>query len=310
MTCHRFHLVRLALCQSVPSESTRQPVESSDKSEHSQINLESKQRLIDASPHSRPLTSGRSCFRCASILCALLLFGQSCLFTGCSDKTAAPTSPPFQIAADHEPFSFDTEHDCENISFRVDWPPMAPADSQRLQSPPLLSGELIVATGRRSSEPTINVRIELVRADSESDRLRWNRHLKFPEYDWMSRVRTWDPEKKWLWPNLPYLFRAHGIERQQRYGGVDPEKGIDNDFAAVVVKSLDVDDQNEVELVTAEWHPPRGGFVDRRSIVHRAISDDLQWSIPESRQSGELGVWLIYADFLNFSPPRHMAVRA
>lgn len=240
--------------------------------------------------------------RFAIVLCVLVVVGQTIYsFTGCS-KPIPSVSSTYQIDANHEPFLFKHEHDRKTTSFRVDWPPKDPADSRQLRSPPLLSGELVVSTGLQADKPRLNVRIELVRADTESDRLRWNRNLKFPEYDWMSRVRTWDREQKWLWPNLPFLLRAHGIERQQRYGGVDPGKGIDNDFAAIVIRSLD-SGQNDVALITAEWHPPQGDFVDRRSVVHRALSDDLQWQIPDSKLSGELGVWLIYADFLEFSPP-------
>ncbi|WP_146394840.1 hypothetical protein [Planctomycetes bacterium CA13] len=125
----------------------------------------------------------------------------------------------------------------------------------------------------------------------------------------MSRVRTWDRNEKWLWPNLPYLLRANGIERQQRYGGVDPGKGVDNDFAAIVVKPADAS-LATAELVTAEWHPPHGGFVDKRTIIHRAISDDLVWSIPDSRDHGTLNIWLIYADFLDYYPPPTWPIEA
>ena len=122
----------------------------------------------------------------------------------------------------------------------------------------------------------------------------------------MSRVRVWDDDRKWLWPNLPYLLRAYGIEREQRYGGVDPGKGVDNDFAAVVVKPVGANGVNP-NLITAEWFGPVGGKVDKRSIVHTALSDDLQWVIPAGNDSAELsgvvGVWLIYADFLESPAP-------
>ena len=223
------------------------------------------------------------------------------LIYGCSQPVRSTVSP-FRVPADHSPLTLDTVEDARSTAFRVDWPPVDPSRVRDDRSPPLLSGELVANTGRLSDESAVSLRIELTRASADDDRLRWNRDLKFPEYDWMSRVRTWDRNEKWLWPNLPYLLRANGIEREQRYGGVDPGKGVDNDFAAIVVKSsgasLDI-----AELVTAEWHPPQGDFVDKRSVVHRAISDDLVWSIPDSSDNGTLNIWLIYADFLDYSPP-------
>ena len=48
------------------------------------------------------------------------------------------------------------------------------------------------------------------------------RSWRFPQYDWMQYVRVWDADHRWLWPNLPYLLRLHGIERVERYGGIDP----------------------------------------------------------------------------------------
>ncbi len=207
-----------------------------------------------------------------------------------------------EVKTDHEVFQFENEFDRHETPFRVDWPPKNPADHRALRSPPLLAGWVMLTTGALSSHPQINVRIKLTRADGESDRVRWNRDLKFPEYDWMSRVRTWDADEQWLWPNLPFLLKAHGVEREQRYGGIDPGKGIDNDFAAVVVRPLDAN-ANEPPLITADWHPSNGELVDKHSVVHSALSGDLQWSIPESKNRGELGIWLIYADFLNFQPP-------
>ena len=52
----------------------------------------------------------------------------------------------------------------------------------------------------------------------------------------MHYVRVGDADRRWLWPNLPYVLRLHGIERVERYGGVDPGKGVDDDFAANFLK--------------------------------------------------------------------------
>jgi len=118
----------------------------------------------------------------------------------------------------------------------------------------------------------------------------------------MSKVRVWDDEDKWLWPNLPYLLRAHGINREQRYGGVDPGKGVDNDFAAIVAKPLD---RETPPLITAQWRAPPVGYIDKHSVVHVAGSEDLLLTLPgPERRSGRIGVWLIYADFLGHDVPR------
>ena len=153
-------------------------------------------------------------------------------------KQKRRVSPMYGIQADHKPFEFNEPMARDECLFRVDWPPKDPTDARRRRTPALLQGRLAVSAGQCDDEPCLNVRVELVRADAESDRERWNRQLAFPEYDWMSRVRVWDDDRKWLWPNLPYLLRAFGVEREQRYGGVDPGKGVDNDFAAVVVKPV------------------------------------------------------------------------
>jgi hypothetical protein len=219
-----------------------------------------------------------------------------------NDEPAKPSQ--YAILADHHPFEFSNPSKSTETPFRVDWPPTDPARERTETDPPLLHGKLIAIAGRDDA-PQISVRIELTRGDSEVERTRWNAQLEFPEYDWMSKVRVWDDEEKWLWPNVPYLLRAHGIAREQRYGGVDPGKGVDNDFAAIVAKSLDRD---MTPVITAEWHAPPVGYVDKHSVVHVAVSDDLLLTPPEpepnSPHSGRYGVWLIYADFLGYDVPR------
>ena len=231
---------------------------------------------------------------CAGILVSLLC--------GCSNSVP-PVPPAITVDADHETFAFSRQSDNTQTEFRIDWPPQVPGDATRIRTPPLLNGTLLLTAGTDSGKQKLNVRIELSRPRSESDRNRWNRALQFPEYDWMSRVRTWDRDKKWLWPNLPFLLRANGVPRHQRYGGVDPGKGVDNDFAGIVVKHSGINETESV-LVAVDWHPPVGEPVDKRSIVPSAISDDLQLTLPDTVENGEVSVWLIYADFLNFQPPK------
>jgi hypothetical protein len=134
--------------------------------------------------------------------------------------------------------------------------------------------------------------------------------LAFSEYDWMRYVRVWDADLRWLWPNLPYLLRMHGRERVDRYGGVDPGKGVDNDFAAVLIRKYDVKGERESEdtrnspLVSAEWYPAGPTNVNKQTIVHIAQSDEFTLHLGRSAGThGLAGVWLIYADFMGAKLP-------
>jgi hypothetical protein len=182
----------------------------------------------------------------------------------------------------------------------------------------LLRGELSVfETVTDRSSHAFRLHVTLRRPDGEPDRIRWNEKLAFPEYSWMAQVRVWDRDGQWLWPNLPYLLRAHGEERVERYGGIDPGKGIDNDFAAVLIRPLEHESTGADEpgpgpaappLVSAEWYPVDAESLDGSSIVHVARSDDFRVRVlPGGRtpESGKLALWLIYADFLGASVPRN-----
>jgi len=203
-----------------------------------------------------------------------------------------------------------------SAKFGVYWPPWDLKHSLNASGEPLLHGELSVFESETGKSNAFGMHVTLVRPHGEGDRIRWNKKLAFPEYSWMAKVRVWDRKREWLWPNLPYLLRAHGEERMERYGGVDPKKGIDNDFAAVLVRpiahELSGTEEQEPEqlvrpLVSAEWHSVDAGEINRRSVVHIARSDSFVVRLlPSSRQSvsGRLGVWLIYADFLGEVTPK------
>ena len=120
----------------------------------------------------------------------------------------------------------------------------------------------------------------------------------------MSRVRVWDDQKNWLWPNLPFLLRAHGEERTERYGGTDPSRGVDNDYAGLLIRAYDATGMEfatttELPLVSAEWHPVPMRDMKSTTIVHRARSDTMKVEL--HAPAGRLDVWLIYADFLGTS---------
>lgn len=202
----------------------------------------------------------------------------------------------------------------ESTGFPVHWPPASPSDP-RYRRPPILQGQLLVAieptSGRAGQQETktlphadsLFLKVKLTRPASDADRKRWNQELAFPEYEWMSRLRVWDGQQEWLWPNLPYLLRAHGVERLERYGGVDPGKGVDNDFAAVVVRVED-----EPALASAEWY---GGSkrAGNTSIVHVANSDTFSIKVERMKQivghgqEVSLVIDLIFADFMDWVAP-------
>lgn len=199
------------------------------------------------------------------------------------------------------------------LVFGVSWPPEAPTETQRTGAKPLLNGVVIIRAERLSDQSSVaHLRILLSRPSDEVGRELWNSRLAFPEYEWMRYVRVWDKDNRWLWPNLPYLLRLHGVERVERYGGVDPGKGVDNDFAAVLIRKYDDSGKHEdpvttrTPLVAAEWSPVGvSSPVDKQTIVHAAQSDEfmIDLSAPGGGGRGMAAVWLIYADFMGAKLP-------
>jgi hypothetical protein len=219
------------------------------------------------------------------------------LAAGCSASTPVSQLPVLQSKI--EPFE-------------VHWPPLDPDVKPTSTPRPLLKGELAVAAEPSvGGSSTVRAAVTIVRPSAESDRAYWNKSLGFADIAWMSEVRVWDVDQKWLWPNLPFIFRLPGKERVERYGGVDPGKQVDNDFAAVLIRKFDAvglvesAETKDSPLVSAEWHSvdaPRG---DARSIRHAARSDEFFVHVggPNEPSRGKLKVWLIYADFLEHRPP-------
>lgn len=203
--------------------------------------------------------------------------------------------------------------DRASCGFPIYWPPKDPHDDPPPATKPLLHGTLGVDTNQDDGNRTeIRLTVTLTRPSDERDRQFWNSELAFADISWMGEVRVWDAEKQWLWPNLPYLLRLFGRERVQRYGGMDPGKHVDNDFAAVLIRKYDVEgkiespDTKDAPLVSAEWHPEGAGETNLHSIVHTARSDVFRLHVGGGEQParGRIKVWLIYADFLRASPPR------
>lgn len=197
--------------------------------------------------------------------------------------------------------------------FGVYWPPKDPEKAVAESVKPLLKGTLGVVAQAEPRGPTaLRLVVTLKRPSEESDREYWNKTLAYSDVGWMEQVRVWDAKHEWLWPNLPYLLRLPGRERVERYGGLDPGKGVDNDFAAVLIRKYDAAGRVESAetkdrpLVSAEWHPVDAAGADGNAIVHTAKSDEfvLHLGRETGRARGQLKVWLIYADFLGASPPR------
>ena len=197
------------------------------------------------------------------------------------------------------------------FDFDIYWPPREVKLDESPNDQPLLRGELTIQEAlatRTTSE--IQVQMTLTRPSEEAERAYWNSKLSFADIEWMEEVRVWDRNDGWIWPNLPYLLRRNGKERVERYGGVDPSKHVDNDFAAILIRKFTADgtveslETKDEPLVSAEWLPLNEKPTTIHSIVHQANSDTFQLHVGEKRgEEGKIKLWLIYADFLGAKPP-------
>jgi len=199
-----------------------------------------------------------------------------------------------------------------NLDFGIFWPPIDPTAMASPNSRPLLTGHVSLRQETSSStQAALRLEITIKRPADEAAREFWNSRLAFSEIDWMRFVRVWDVDERWLWPNLPYLLRLHGEERIERYGGVDPGKGVDNDFAAVLIRKYSAHGQEENESskrnpsVSAEWYAVGEAKADKSTIVHSARSDDFIVHLGKTGEEskGMAKVWLVYADFLGAKLP-------
>lgn len=196
--------------------------------------------------------------------------------------------------------------------FDVFWPVRDPEGPQPTDISPLLTGKATIRTTNSDHATCVaRLTVTIARPNDERGRAHWNTALAFPHLDWMEQVRVWDADRKWLWPNLAYLLRLPGRERVERYGGMDPGKHVDNDFAAVLIREFDNQGiesatTQSMPLVSAEWHPGDRHSSDRTSVVHTAVSDEFTLHLGRSGRNdrGQCRIWLIYADFLGSRAPR------
>ncbi len=239
-----------------------------------------------------------------------------------SDFTFGLNSIVLVVALAAQAFSFGCRHsttltaadslDGAVCPFSIYWPPRDPEESPPASTKPLLRGNVTVeATKAADGGSEVQFLVTITRPSEESDREFWNSALAFADIDWMDEVRVWDADSKWLWPNLPYLLRLPGQERVERYGGIDPGKQVDNDFAAVLVRNYDAtrdtesSETEDAPLVSAEWHAVGKSQTDLDTIAHVAESDPFLLHLGGSTgpTRGQVRVWLIYADFLGERPP-------
>jgi len=203
-----------------------------------------------------------------------------------------------------------------NLGFAIHWPLQAPS-ADTPQSRPLLRGDVTVTLAKKSlQQDALKIVMRVIRPSDEDQRLLWNKALAYPQHSWMAAVRVWDEKQQWLWPNLPYLLRATGLQRVERYGGWDTGKNVDNDFAAVLMRAYGSDGAEltataERPLVSGEWYPDDlapGTETYPSTVVHVARSDTFTIPIRKDpamhAQRGSLKIWLIYADFFGSPVPR------
>ncbi len=197
--------------------------------------------------------------------------------------------------------------------FSIYWPPRDPQDNPPASAKPLLRGSVALdAKPAARGGAEVRLVVTVTRPSEETDRQFWNSELAFADIAWMDEVRVWDADTKWLWPNLPYLLRLPGQERIERYGGTDPGKHVDNDFAAVLIRKYDARgkveaaETKDTPLVSAEWHAKGTAKTDLQTIVHVAKSEPFLLHLGADKRParGQVKVWLIYADFLGTRPPR------
>ena len=192
-----------------------------------------------------------------------------------------------------------------SVDFDINWPPTSLAPRKRTRRS-LLTGRLLLRGDMsRKTDPKMTITLILTRPHAiNADRKYWNAMTTFEQYKhWMPYVTGRDADgAEWLWPNLPHLFRLHGTDRVERYGGWDKGHKVDNDFGAVLIRKLDA---STPPLVSAAWRPVGVKDTIRSDVVHSAESDTfmLRPDNPAKPCSGLVRVWFVYGDFMTWRAP-------
>lgn len=212
-----------------------------------------------------------------------------------------------------EPLTGAQSLDGAACAFDICWPPRDPEEPAPASTQPLLRGNLALTAQPAAKGGTeVWLVVTVTRPSEETDRQFWNSELAYADLAWMDAVRVWDKDGQWLWPNLPYLLRLPGRQRIERYGGTDPNKHVDNDFAAVLIRKYDArgdvesSETKDSPLVSAEWHADGLTNSGLYTVAHVARSDTflLHLGGDDGPARGQFKMWLIYADFLGSRPPR------
>jgi hypothetical protein len=231
-----------------------------------------------------------------------------------AEQPETPKAPPLAVkkaASRPKPAKFTPKpvriSAAGTVDFDINWPPraLAPRKPSRRS---LLNAQLFLrGDPSQANDPKMTVTLTITRPHaSNADRRYWNASTAFEQYKhWMPYVRGRDASgKQWLWPNLSYLFKLHGTDRVERYGGWDPGHKVDNDFGAVLIRKLTNSGQPETEppLVSADWH---GDDAVGSHVVHIARSDTFTLHVdnPAEPSSGQARVCFIYGDFMDWRPP-------
>ena len=237
----------------------------------------------------------------AGALSLALLCGASC-----SDRDAGGEGPKPAIEVE------SPQPTAQTLEFAIHWPLSDPVEAKPANTKALLNGQLAVLPDRLDTpDAQLRISLTLTRPDDDAHREFWNESLAYRELGWMRYVRVWDDEERWLYPNLAFLFKLHGVDREERYGGWDPGKRVDNDFGAVLIRRYDASGQEEnpdtasQPLVSADWHAVGVEDASKRTVVHRAKSDVFIVHLVEGEPpyEGHLKIWFVYADFMGHRMP-------
>ena len=198
------------------------------------------------------------------------------------------------------------------MDFDINWPPTS-LDLRKRPRRSLLAGQLrLRGDSSHATDPKMIITLVLTRphdADADRDRKFWNSETAFRQYkSWMPYVRGRDAKgKEWLWPNLAYLFKLHGTDRVERYGGWDRGHNADNDFGGILIRKYNPSGAAEPgqPLVSADWHAAGADESLLSDVVHSAESDSFTLHPEDSaRPCSQLArVWFIYGDFMTWRAP-------
>ncbi len=162
---------------------------------------------------------------------------------------------------------------------------------------------------------TIRVRPRMKRPNSEKFRASWNSEMMttVPE-DWerdyftrnLTRDEYYDLDDQtgvWFYPNLSEVLSATG----PRYGGYDPYKEVDNDFAAILIHHYGADGTLRTSasnpLISAKWHSV--DVTNAGSYDNSHVAGSEQFLLTPNKCGGYYVIAMMYADMMGFgSGPR------